>query len=165
MVFSVEKISQACRDAAELLPRQGPITKFAFLNPLMGLEHLHFDKVMEKVGSVYKNDAYLDDVRYRNKLANGRIVVGDLREVIGEDLGVRAQEVVAGLTVRSELRLAMLTNPLHFGNRQELDWVLAETEALKRFRPELDAGAVAGRLDKFKLWSSTNRNQLVSDTF
>ncbi len=37
--------------AAELLPIQGPISAFVFLNPLMGLEHLPFAEGVKKVPS------------------------------------------------------------------------------------------------------------------
>jgi uncharacterized protein len=157
MQITLEQIAQACTDAAALLPRQGPITKFAFLNPLQGLEHLHFDTVMQYVGAVYNNEAYLDEGRYRQKLSRGRIVAEDLTEVLAEELGASADECVAGLTRRSELRLAMLIHPLHFGQRRELDWVLAETEALKRFRQELPAAAKASLLEEFRQYVIADR--------
>lgn len=135
----LSSISDAINRAAGLLPRQGPITKFAFLNPLQGLEAEHFDDVMRRVGDVYGNEAYLDDSRYRQELLRGRIAESDLRDVLSEDLAGHAQEPVAGLTPRLELRLAMLLYPLHFGHRRELDWVLAETDAIKRFRPEVSS--------------------------
>jgi uncharacterized protein YbcC (UPF0753/DUF2309 family) len=161
MTISLERIEQACREAAELLPRQGPITKFAFLNPLQGLEQIHFDRVMEHVGAVYKNKAYLDDYRYRDKLRRGRIVESDLREVLTEELGERALELVAGLATRIELRLAMLKHPLHFGHRCELDWVLAETESLNKFRPEVTTESKAVLLEKFKHWAIAERHPCV----
>jgi uncharacterized protein len=163
--ITLEKIAQACKEAAELLPRQGPITKFAFLNPLQGLEHLHFDKVMEHVGAVYHNAAYLDDNRYRQKLWRGRIVEGDVREILTEELGSRAESLMAGLTQRIELRLAALTHPLHFGHRRELDWVLAETESLAKFRPEVKQDAKATRLAEFKRWVIADRHPRICATF
>jgi len=165
MPLSVDRIAQICREAAELLPRQGPITKFAFLNPLQGLEQLHFDKVLEHVGAVYKNEAYLDDSRYREKLRRGRIVESDLREVLTEELAERADKLLAGLTSRIELRLAMLIHPLHFGHRRELNWVLAETASLKKFRQEVDADAKAKLLDEFKQWAIAERSPKVCATF
>ncbi len=165
MPISLERIAQACREAAELLPRQGPITKFAFLNPLQGLEQFHFDKVMEHVGAVYKNAAYLDDSRYREKLWRGRIVESDLREVLAEELGGRADALVAGLTPRMDLRLAMLTHPLHFGHRRELDWVLAETASLKKFRPEVEREAKTRLLEEFKHWAISERHPSICATF
>jgi uncharacterized protein len=152
MEISQKQIVQACLDAASLLPRQGPITKFAFLNPLQGLEHEHFDQVMQRVGAAYGNQAFLDDGRYRKKMGQGKIVEGDLREVLEEELESGSKELVAGLTPRGDLRLAMLVYPLHFGLRRELDWVLAETEALKLIRPEVSPESKSELLGDFKEW-------------
>ena len=112
MPIALEQIIQACLDAAALLPRQGPITKFAFLNPLQGLEHVHFDKVMQYVGALYGNEAYLDDKRYREKLKRHRIVEGDLREVLAEELGALADERVAGLARRDRAARFYAGRPL-----------------------------------------------------
>jgi uncharacterized protein len=161
----VDQIRQACINAAALLPRQGPITKFAFLNPLQGLEHVHFDEVMRNVGAVYNNQAYLDDDRYRQKLWRGRIVESDLREVLSEELGECAVQRVGGLATRMDLRLAMLVHPLHFGHRKELDWVLAETESLKRFRVEVKPEDKSRLLEQFKQWTIADRPPVVSASF
>ncbi len=144
--------------AAELLPRQGPITKFAFLNPLQGLEHEHFDAVMAKVLDLYGNQPYLDDDRYRQMLWRGRITDKDLRAVLAEDLGTRANETVGGLTPRIEARLAMLVHPLPFGHRRELDWVLSESEALWRFRPEVTAAQQDRAIDDNRHWVLADRH-------
>lgn len=152
------RVVRSIRDAASLLPRQGPITKFAFLNPLMGLEHVHYDEVMRRVGDWYGNEAYLDDGRYRQKFWRGRIVEGDLREVLAEDLGASADESVGGLTPRADLRLAMLIYPLHFGHRGELDWVLAETEALQQFRPEVSVETRRRLVDENRRWIIDSRS-------
>lgn len=148
-------IGDAINRAAGLLPRQGPITKFAFLNPLQGLETEHFDDVMRRVGDLFGNEAFLDDSRYRQELLRGRIAERDLRDVLTEDLAGRSEELVAGLTSKLELRLAMLIHPLHFGQRRELDWVLAETDALRRFRPEVPPDTKGPLIDE-------NRQQLLS---
>ncbi len=161
MPIALEQITQACLEAAALLPRQGPITKFAFLNPLQGLEHVHFDKVMQHVGALYGNEAYLDDKRYREKLKRHRIVEADLREVLAEELGARAEECVAGLVRRGDLRLTMLIHPLHFGQRRELDWVLAETDSLKQIRPEVPHDAKSELLKEFKQWVVETRHPIA----
>lgn len=153
---ALNRILDAVHAATALLPPQGPITKFAFLNPLQGLEHRHYDEVMREVGGMYGNQAYLDDNRYREKLTRGRITEVELREVLGEDLGPRGAELVSGLTPRIELRLATLLYPLHFGQRRELDWVLAETEALRFFRPEV-------ALETKRRLLEANRQWLLSD--
>lgn len=150
----MHRILEAILEAAPLLPPQGPINKFAFLNPLQGLESRHFDDVMMDVGDFYGNQAYLDDQQYRRKIREGRISESELREVLHEDLGGRGDERVAGLTRRFDLRLAMLLHPLHYGHRRELAWVLAETEALRFFRAEVSADAKGGLIDECREWVS-----------
>ena len=150
----MQNILEAILEAAPLLPPQGPINKFAFLNPLQGLESRHFDDVMLDVGHFYGNQAYLDDQQYRRKIREGRISESELREVLHEDLGGRGDERVAGLTRRFDLRLAMLLHPLHYGHRRELAWVLAETEALRFFRAEVAADSKGSLIDECRDWAS-----------
>ncbi len=123
--------------AAQLLPLQGPITAFAFLNPLQGWEDLPFDHAMRMVTQVYGCEPYLEEGRYFHELQTSRITVDELREVLADDLAQRGDAHVAGLVLRSELRLNMLQYPLHSGHERELRWVIAETDALQRFRPEI----------------------------
>ncbi len=123
--------------AAELLPPQGPITAFAFLNPLQGMEHLPFDQALRMVSQVYGCEPYLEEGRYFSKLQRGRINVEELREVLAEDLAEHAEETIAGLVRRGDLRLNILQYPLRSGHARELRWVIAETDALQRFRPEV----------------------------
>lgn len=103
----------------------------------------------------------MDDKRYREKLKRHRIVEGDLREVLAEELRARAEECVAGLARRDELRLAMLIHPLHFGQRRELDWVLAETDSLKQIRPEVPHDAKSELLKEFKQWVVETRHPIA----
>lgn len=161
--YSLDQIEASIREAAALLPRQGPITKFAFLNPLMGLEHEHFDEVMCKVGDVFGNEAYLDDNRYRQKLQRGRFTEEDLREVLLESLGTHANEAVGGLDARLTIRMAMLTYPLHFGLRRELDWVLAKTDALQHFRPEVAEETRNKLIEENRLWLLHRRDSPFLD--
>ena len=153
MKATLEQIEESILAAANLLPRQGPITKFAFLNPLQGLEHIYFDEVMQQVGALYGNEAYLDDLRYREKLRRGRITESDLTDVLSEDLGSNADAIVAGLTPRLKFRLTMLLYPLHFGHYRELDWVLAESDSLQKFRPEVMSEIKHKLVDDNRLWT------------
>ncbi len=73
--------------AGELLPSQGPITAFVFLNVLQGLEHLPFDEGVRKGARLFGCQPYLTEDRLREKLSRGRISVDDLEAVVGEDLG------------------------------------------------------------------------------
>src|SRR5205807_2203513 len=75
----------------------------------------------------------------------GRIRFRELQEVLREDLGARADDRILRLGTRFELRLAMLQYPLRSGPTEELRWFVAETDALRRVRPDASA-AVRGRL-------------------
>ncbi len=66
----------------------------------------------------------------------GRIRFNDLRELLDEDLGERADESILGLCTRRDLRLAMLQYPLRTGPTEELVWYVAETDALRHIRGE-----------------------------
>ena len=66
---------------AELLPLQGPITAFAFLNPLQGMEDQPFVEALRQVSQIYGCEPFLSENRYRQKMARGRITVDDLREI------------------------------------------------------------------------------------
>lgn len=125
--------------AAELLPAQGPITAFVFLNTLQALEDLPFDDGVRVGSRLFGCQPYLTEDQYREKLEHGRILRYDLIDVLHDDLGTRGGDSIAGLTTRLELRLAMLQYPLHFGAAQELRWFVAETDALTRLRAEASA--------------------------
>lgn len=123
--------------AAQRLPAQGPITAFAFLNPLQGLSSLPFDDALRIVKRIYGCEPYLEEGRYRAKLERGRITLLDLRAVISDDLGKDANRNVASLLSLQELLLNLLTHPIHCGVDRELDWLLAESDALRRFRADV----------------------------
>lgn len=82
---------------AELLPLQGPITAFAFLNPLQGLENRPFVDALRHVASVYGCEPFLQESRYRQKIKRGRITVDELREVLLEEPGNHMDSLVGGL--------------------------------------------------------------------
>src|SRR5436309_1070290 len=77
--------------------------------------------------------------RYREALLRGRIRFVDLEAVLGEELGNAALERVGRLCTRLELRLAMLEYPLRHGPAAELRWFVAETDALRKVRPDASA--------------------------
>ncbi|MFO0807809.1 MAG: DUF2309 domain-containing protein [Gemmataceae bacterium] len=131
--------------AAHLLPAQGPIGVFIHHNTLHAFEDLPFAEAVAKGASVFRCQPYLSKDQYRAELARGRIRFSDLSAVLADDLGGRASEMIAGLVTRFDLRLAMLQYPLRSGPTEELVWFMAETDALRRVRPEASA-PVRGRL-------------------
>ncbi len=130
-------IEAEIRELAELLPSQGPITAFAFLNPLQGMENQPFVAALRQVSGVYGCEPFLAENRYRQKLARGRISSDDLREVLQEEPGFQGDIKVGGLVRREDLCLSMLQFSLTPGNENELRWMIAESDSLRRFRPEM----------------------------
>lgn len=129
----LEILKQAVERSGSLLPAQGPLTGFAFLNPLQGLEHLPFEEGMMRGARLFRCSPYLPEDVYREKLAAGRIELDDLCAVLRSELGDTAQTPVAPARTRFDVRLAMLQHPLHTAPTEELRWFVAETNALARF--------------------------------
>lgn len=141
----LETLRHLIDHAAHLLPAQGPITVFIHHNTLHALEDLPFEEAVRHGAEVFGCEPYLGEDRYREALARGRIRFAGLRRVVKDDLGARAAERVVRTTTLYELRLAMLQYPLYSGPAEELRWFMAETDALRRFRPEVSA-VIRGRL-------------------
>jgi len=144
-VSPLEQLRRAVQDAAHLLPAQGPITVFIHHNTLHAFEDLPFAEAVKRAAKTFGCQPYLGEDRYREELARGRIRFVSLEGVLKEDLGASAGEKVADLSTRLDLRRAMLQYPLRFGPTEELLWFIAETDALRRVRPDASA-AVRGRL-------------------
>lgn len=148
----LEEISRLIEAAGELLPPQGPISAFAFLNTLQGLEHLPFDEGMRRGGELYNCQPYLNEDQYRQRLSQGRITDSDLQAVVSELLADRALTPVSHETSRADLWLAMLRHTLRTGPAEELRWYVAETQALKQVRPEMSPSLKANFIDSTRRW-------------
>ena len=131
-----ESTEQLIRRLAELLPLQGPITAFAFLNPLQGMEDQPFIEALRQVGDLFGCHPFLPEGSYREKIA-GRITVDDLNEIMAEESGFDGDYKVAGLVRHASLRLSMLQHSINPGAEHELSWMIAETDAIQRFRSEI----------------------------
>ena len=130
-------IESELRLLAELLPSQGPITAFAYLNPLQGMEDQPFIDALRQVSEIYGCEPFLMETRYREKMERGRITVEDIREVLQEETGFDGEYRVAGVVRRLDLRLSMLQHPVIPGTENELRWMIAESDSLRRFRIEM----------------------------
>jgi len=147
-----EHLRHAIDHAAHLLPAQGPISVFIHHNTLHAFENRPFEQAVVDGGAVFGCQPYLRIERYREALRKGRIRFADLRAVIRDDLGDRAAGTIAGLASRLQVRLAMLQNPIRSGPANELQWFVAETDALRRVRPELSAGKRGKLIGETRRW-------------
>lgn len=152
-------LKQIIEHAAHLLPAQGPIEVFVHHNTLHAFENRPFHEAVRLGFETYGANPYLPEQQYRDMLETGRVRLSDLRDVLWEDLGGEGDEPVAGLATRFDLRLSMLLHPMRTGPAAELRWVIAETDALRRFRPEVSSlvrERVLDATEKFVLESSRN---------
>lgn len=143
--------------AAHLLPSQGPITVFVHHNTLHAFEDLAFDDGVKAGGIRFGCHAYLTEGDYREKLRQGRIQVADLEAVLIDDLDDEADRLVANFGTRHALRLAMLQFPLRTGPPAELRWVIAETDALRRFREEVELAVRDRMIAETRRWITTDQ--------
>jgi uncharacterized protein YbcC (UPF0753/DUF2309 family) len=174
---ALRRLEEVVEHAAHLLPAQGPIRVFIHHNPLHGFEDLPFDEAVQKGARIFGCQPYLPELRYRDKVARGRIRVTDLQAVLRDDLGSRADELILHMGTRVELRLAMLLYPLRLAPTGELRWFVARHGAFRTFRDTapplvreafieetrhwvLDEAAQNGRDPKFHDWLARHVNRL-----
>src|SRR5260370_7068980 len=115
--------------AGNLLPAQGPITAFVFLNTLQALEDLPFEEAVAKGARLFGCQPWLREDRYREKLAAGRIRKDDLAAVLRENLTDRADVRIGSLGSRLDLLLPMLSYSIRTGPAHQFPWSLSQTEA------------------------------------
>jgi uncharacterized protein len=126
---------------AHLLPAQGPISIFIHHNTLHAFEHLPFEEAVEQAAIRLGREPYLDESRYRDKLASGRIRPKDVEALLIEQLGASAADGVAGVGSRLDLWRAVVLHGIPAAAGRELSWILEETDALARFRTDVPASA------------------------
>lgn len=137
IVDTEAEIKRLIERAGALLPSQGPITAFVFLNTLQALEDIPFDEGVQRGAALFGCQPYLPEDSYREKLASDRILLDDLALALQRDLKDQAKTPIVSLTTRHQLRLAMLQYPLRTGPTKELQWFVAETDALSRIRVDV----------------------------
>lgn len=150
--------------AAELLPSQGPITAFVFLNTLQALEGLPVEEGMKKGSRLFGCQVYLPEDRYRESLVHGRILREDLEAELEEDLKSGGADVIAGLVTRKALRMAMLEFSLRFGPTEELQWFVAESGALDHLRDEMHDSLRQPFINETRQWAMRDLRMKTSES-
>jgi hypothetical protein len=148
----LNRLRHTIEHVGHLLPAQGPITAFVFLNPLQGLEDVPYDEGVQRGARLFGCQPYLSEERYREKMARRRIRVDDLLASVRKDLGDQANTLVCPLGTRLDVRLAMLQYPLQFGPSDELRWFVAEMDALKSLRKEVPPATRERFVDETRHW-------------
>jgi uncharacterized protein YbcC (UPF0753/DUF2309 family) len=135
-----------------LLPAQGPITVFVHHNTLHAFEELPFSDAVIEGSRVFGCHPYLPEERYWQELVRGRIREQDLAAVLFEDLGERADALLGFLGTRYYLRLSMLRYPVQLAPDAQLRWLVAESDALKRFRREAPLAMRTQAIEETRHW-------------
>ena len=152
-VISKQAIVQSLiEQSGRLLPSQGPLTGFAFLNPLEGFEDVPFEEGILKAARQFGCRPFLPKDVYREKLATGRIVLDDLKSMLRAELGDAADTPVAPSGTRFDVRLAMLQYQLRSAPAEELRWFIAETEALSCFSDDTPASVRKRFVEVTRRW-------------
>ena len=86
------------------------------------------------------------------EVGRGRITPEDLASVLIDDLGEDGDLLIGFMGTRYHLRLAMLEHPLHVGHDAELRWLVAESDALRRFRDETPRDLRLRMVDRVRQW-------------
>src|SRR5690606_23305161 len=124
-------------NAAHALPAQGPITVVVHHNTLDAMEDQPFDLAVAQGAHTFGCHPYLSEAQYHQHLGSGRIQLHDLGAVLRADLGEAGSTSVGGLCTRFDLRMAMLRHHLEGGSEVELRWLVADSDALTRFRSDV----------------------------
>jgi len=132
-----EEIEQTIPRLGALLPFQGPITSFVFLNPLQGLEGMPFDEAVRQGAEIFGCAPYLSETRYLQKQQQGRITPEELSAVLTRELGLRGKDPIGPQGSRHDFRLELLRRQMRLGPPEELAWWIAETNALRKLQADV----------------------------
>jgi hypothetical protein len=131
-------IERAIEHAAHYLPAQGPIGVFIHHNTLHAFEKEPFEEAVIHASRVFGTEPFLEESRYREELARGRILPADIDAVLDRELHGLAGEMVAGGRVSlRELQRVLLLHAVRQESDDAVRWTLTESDVIERLRPDL----------------------------
>lgn len=131
------ELERMIEHAAHLLPTQGPITEFVHHNTLHAFEDLCFEEAVKVAADKFGCEPYLTEETFRQLVIKGRILPKDISETLLEDLGEYGDVLLGFLGTRFHLREVMLNHWPKTGPAAELEWLVAETDALRKFQADV----------------------------
>lgn len=158
----LERLRHTVEHAAHFLPAQGPIEVFVHHNTLHAFEDLHFHEAVKEAAHLYGANPYLAEDQYREMLETGRVTMADLEQVLMDELGEEHSRKVGGVDSLLRLRLAMLQYRFHIHSDAELRWLVAETDALVRFREEVPFRVREQMIEGVQQWQELSRADVAS---
>jgi uncharacterized protein YbcC (UPF0753/DUF2309 family) len=143
-----DSLSARLEHLAHFLPAQAPLARFVHHNTLHAYESLPFLEAVTKAAKDLRAEPFLEEERYEEAVASGRIGREDLeaalRELVPEDSAEGARDSAdTEVAARRELRLRRLLHPVPRVEGDAVDWLLSESDLLTHLRPELSDDARA----------------------
>jgi uncharacterized protein YbcC (UPF0753/DUF2309 family) len=126
----LDLLRSALRDAAHLLPMQGPIGVFVHHNTLHAFEHLPFEEAVIQAAQLFGAEPYMSEAAYRVELARGRIQLVDVDAVLDRE----PDSLVFARLTRGSLRRAMITPGVREFDAATILWRLEQGDLAKDFR-------------------------------
>ena len=119
----------ALKNAAHLLPAQGPIGVFVHHNTLHAFEHLPFEEAVVRAAQLFDAEPYMSEAAYRAELARGRIQLVDVDAVLDRE----ADSLIFARLDRSSLRRAMITPGVREFDAATIVWRTEQGDLAKDF--------------------------------
>jgi uncharacterized protein YbcC (UPF0753/DUF2309 family) len=128
------------RDAAHLLPAQGPIGVFVHHNTLHAFQDRPFEQAVSEASRIYGAEPFMSEEAYRRELLRNRIRPEDLEAVLSS---TPDREILPGGLTRRRLRLAILAAGSGDADPATLEWDLEEGRLARPPERELFAACFA----------------------
>ena len=133
----VARLQQAVEHAAEVLPAQPPIRLFVHHNTLHAYEHLPFDDAVTLAAERFGAQPYPTEAEFADHYGSGRIRPEDIDAVVAA-AGVPDEPIFEGGPTRRTFASVRLRHIFEIPKGAALDWLLAETDALRVCHRSLD---------------------------
>ncbi len=133
---------------ARVLPAQGPIGIFIHHNTLHAFESEDFERAVVAAAEALSCEPFLPEEEYRAEFRKGRILPRDVRWAVREESAAGADVAVLGRVTRLELRWRAAAYGIPDARGPALDWLLKETDVLRRPRPDVPPDARQAPLDE-----------------
>ncbi len=137
-------IEGAVKQAARLLPEQGPIGVFIHQNPLVAFEDKKFEDMVEWAAEMRGSEPYLTHERYLKELGQGRIREQDLDEILAladAESAAPGRRFLGGRLSQTEVWRALLSIASRPFADETITWLLREKKEATEFQKGVEAPA------------------------
>ncbi len=162
-VDELESIRECVLHQTHFLPSQGPIKVFVHHNTLHAFEDRSFFEGVLAGLNLYGSQPYFSEERYRTEFQSGRIRIEDIQAVLLEDLDESADSLVASFGTVLGLRMAMLQFPMNSLPDRELQWLLTESDTLRKFREEVDPQVARQMIERTRRQTIHERSRQLDE--